>query len=167
INKPLNALNIDAHSDLRKMGYRHSGNGFSFAIKEKLLKKYAIFGLHENYTPQYIFDQVDGDEDIRYVLFDGLSRGQMKQAFDELLEFTSNEAFGLEADCDSIAGFPSSAVSPTGFSLEEVRDFVRKAAGNKNCVYFHLCEAADSDLYPTGKALAYLVSDFIKNRFDE
>lgn len=32
--KPVNVLNIDAHTDLRKLEHRHSGNGFSFALKK-------------------------------------------------------------------------------------------------------------------------------------
>src|SRR5690606_1555107 len=40
IKKPLNVLNIDAHTDLRTPDHRHSGNGFSFARKENYLGKY-------------------------------------------------------------------------------------------------------------------------------
>jgi formiminoglutamase len=45
----VNAINFDAHSD-RILEGRHSGNGFSYAYEEGFLKKYFIFGLHENYT---------------------------------------------------------------------------------------------------------------------
>jgi formiminoglutamase len=39
LKKPLNVLNIDAHTDLRKTDHRHSGNGFSFARKGEFFRK--------------------------------------------------------------------------------------------------------------------------------
>src|SRR5690606_9238994 len=52
--KPINVVNLDAHSDFRILEGRHSGNGFSYAFEEGFLKKYFIFGLHENYTSKNV-----------------------------------------------------------------------------------------------------------------
>src|SRR5690606_29915482 len=72
IKKPLNVLNIDAHTDLRTPDHRHSGNGFSFARKDNYLGKYRIFGIHRNYTPDYIFEELDGSTSDHYYLFEHL-----------------------------------------------------------------------------------------------
>ena len=76
------------------------------------------------------------------------------------------EPCGLEIDLDSIANVLSSASSPSGFALNDIRAFVLSSAKKFN--YLHLCEGATlladgrQDL-TTGKTIAFLVSDFIKN----
>ena len=161
LKKKINVLNIDAHTDLRLTNYRHSGNGFSFAMENNFLNKYAVFGLHENYTPEYIFEEMQDSENLHYHLLEDTGLRHFAK-FEESLGLVKDGVFGLEVDCDSIANFPSSAISPSGLSLDEVRQFVSRAAKEKNCIYLHICEAVDNGDYPTGKALSYLVSDFIK-----
>lgn len=164
-SSPVNVLNIDAHTDLRLLEHRHSGNGFSYARKNGFLKKYAVFGLHENYTPQYIFEEMDASAEMEYTLFEDLdSFGEAMESFKKAVKFVDSGKFGLEVDCDAMANFPSSAVSPTGFSLSGVRQLVRIAAKEKNCCYLHVCEAVDREPFPTGKALSYLVTDYIKGK---
>ena len=166
LNQPLNVVNIDAHSDLRMLEHRHSGNGFSYAIEGGFLRKYVIFGLHKNYTPEYIFEEMKSDN-IDFKLFEDLIREPEKvnQQFKSSLEFVADSKFGLELDCDVIANFPSSAQSPTGFSIEQIRNFINFASKSQNYSYFHICEAAPTNLNETqvGKAIAYFISDFISN----
>jgi formiminoglutamase len=166
IKKPLNILNIDAHTDLRKLEHRHSGNAFSFAQRDGFLGKYAIFGLHKNYTPQYIFDEIKSASNIKFHLFEDLilqtHQGKMA-AFNSQLEFVNKQAFGLELDCDAIINFSSSAQSPSGFAFNMVRNFLQLTAEEKNCKYLHICEAAPNDQtsVQVGKALAYFITDFM------
>lgn len=162
LGKPLNVLNIDAHTDLRKTDYRHSGNGFSYAKKDGFLDKYAVFGLHKNYTPEYIFEIQEGSEDYLFDLFEdmiSLSREKKAQRFQRSMDFLQ-ASFGLEIDCDAIEKMQSSAMSPSGFSLDEIRFFLEMAKREKP-FYLHLCEASAQQSPLTGKALSYLVSDFI------
>ena len=167
IKKPLNILNIDAHTDLRRLEHRHSGNGFSFAQRDGFLGKYAIFGLHKNYTPQYIFDEIKSVSNIKFHLFEDLilqtHQGKMA-AFNSQLEFVNKQAFGLELDCDAIINFPSSAQSPSGFALNMVRNFIKIASEEKNCKYLHICEAAPTreSVGQVGKALSFFITDFMK-----
>ncbi|HET8839677.1 MAG TPA: formimidoylglutamase [Flavobacteriaceae bacterium] len=163
LKKPINVLNIDAHTDLRSTEYRHSGNGFSKAIQENFLKKYAVFGLHENYTPETIFRQMESNENIEFQLFEDLLNLTCEEKKNELkkeIDFLEKE-FGLEIDCDCMANFPSSALTPSGFSLNELRAFVRML-NQFNPHYLHLCEASAENEAWVGKALAYLVSDFMQ-----
>ncbi|MCX2839581.1 formimidoylglutamase [Salinimicrobium sp. MT39] len=163
-NHPINVLNIDAHTDLRRLEHRHSGNGFSYTFKNGFLERYSVFGLHQNYTPQYIFDVMNASEAYQYHLLEELPKHKRKMAFLELLDFVKQEKFGLELDCDAIANFPSSAVSPAGLELDEAREMIREAAKERNCCYLHICEAVATNNFPTGKALSYLVTDFLKEK---
>lgn len=162
LHQRINVLNIDAHTDLRRLEHRHSGNGFSYAFNDGAVNSYGVFGLHQNYTPQYIFDQISQSSDKQFVLFEELNDLNRFTAFLEMLDDIGTRPFGLEIDCDVIAGFPSSAQSPTGFTLNAVREMVRAAAQKDQCKYLHLCEAIPTEQFPAGKALSYLISDFIK-----
>ncbi|WP_299680421.1 formimidoylglutamase [uncultured Dokdonia sp.] len=168
----INVMNIDAHTDLRTTDYRHSGNGFSYALsinasKETTLDKYTVFGLHKNYTPQYIFDLFKKHKDrLQYHFLEDTwtTDTSIAQQYATALQFVSQEAFGLELDCDAITNFPSSARTPSGLYLNDVRQFVMHTASQKKCCYFHICEASPGrkKAGQVGKAISYFVSDFIR-----
>jgi formiminoglutamase len=165
LGDPVNVINIDAHTDLRLLKHRHSGNGFSYAIKGQYLRKYSVFGLHKNYTPEYIFKEMDATENLKYYMAEDLLKfpDELARRFLDALELVADTNFGFELDCDAIANFPSSAKSPSGFSLDQVRNFLKLASEKPNCRYLHICEAAPEtqESGQTGKALSYFVSDFI------
>lgn len=166
LKKPISVLNIDAHTDLRKTDIRHSGNGFSFARKDGYLAKYRIFGLHQNYTPQYVFEEMLHSANDGYRLFEHLllmPSEKIVQAFREELEFVSHDNFGLELDCDAIKGFPSSAQTPSGFAINMIRNFIRIASEEEHIRYLHICEATSNETSEAkvGKALSYFITDFI------
>lgn len=166
LKKPLNILNIDAHTDLRTTDNRHSGNGFSYAKKENYLGRYRIFGLHRNYTPNYIFKELDASTSNQYYLFEHLllkSSAEINTVFREELSQIAQEDFAVELDCDAIRNFPSSAKSPSGFSFNMVRNFISLAGKEENIKYLHICEASPSENseIEVGKALSYLITDFI------
>lgn len=163
LEKPIDVLNIDAHTDYRKTDYRHSGNGFSFARKEGFLKRYALLGIHKNYTPGYIFEAMEQDKMIDFTFFEDLlhlSTLEKLVKFKRSADFVRNQ-FGLEIDCDAIANFGSSAMSPSGFSINEIRSMI-KLSCKQEVLYLHLCEASPEKHPEIGKALSYFVSDFIR-----
>lgn len=173
--KPINAVNFDAHSDFRILEGRHSGNGFSYAFEEGFLKKYFIFGLHENYTSKNVLDILKKMEDrVTYNTYDEIKVRQQKNFQQELntaLDFIKNDAFGIEIDLDSLPNIASSAMTMSGFSVEEVRQFVHFFGKHKNATYLHICEGApelgeEKNNHLIGKLIGYLVTDFIKSRKD-
>jgi len=91
------------------------------------------------------------------------SPDEITKQFQQRLEAINNSKFGLELDCDAIANFPSSAKSPVGFSVNQIRNFINIASENKNCCYFHICEAApdEQNAAQVGKTISYFVSDFM------
>ncbi len=163
----INVLNIDAHTDLRDPNEgRHSGNGFSTAMLDGFLEQYRIFGLHQNYVSEAQLKFIATGKGIRASYFDDLlSNGEdILLALQKLLKGVKTP-LGLEIDLDSITGILSSAATPTGFSLNEVRKLILSV--QKEFCYLHLCEGAmqlkDGRREETiGKTIAYLISDFIK-----
>lgn len=162
LGRPVNILNIDAHTDLRRTDYRHSGNGFSFAKEKGFINKYAMYGIHRNYTPQYIFDQFKKDEKTKIWFFEDLLNqsptGEIS-LFQDAIAFLEN-SFGIEIDCDAIENFSSSAQTPSGFSTNQIRRFIFSMK-KENIYYLHLTEAAAKNKPQIGKSLSYFVSDFI------
>ena len=170
--KPINAVNFDAHSDFRILEGRHSGNGFSYAYEEGFLKKYFIFGLHENYTSKSVLDIIKKiEERVRYNTYDSIKIRKEKDFNQELihaLEFIQNDPFGIEIDLDAIPNIASSAMTLSGFSVEELRQFISYFGTNKNAAYLHICEGApdlgeEKNNHLIGKLIGYLVTDFIKS----
>ena len=167
LNKPINVINFDAHSDFRPEEGRHSGNGFSYAYAEGFLKNYFIFGLHENYTSDKLFKTLNKLKSIEYNTFESIEirkELEFKEELKHALNHISGAPFGIEIDCDAIENIPSSAMTPSGFSVNKTRRFLNFFAKHDNACYLHICEAAPSKKTNTkvGKLLAYLITDFIK-----
>jgi len=169
--KPINAVNFDAHSDFRILEGRHSGNGFSYAYEEGFLKKYFIFGLHENYTSKNVLDIIKKIEDrVRYNTYDEIAIRNEKDFQHELSEahhFIKHDTYGIEIDLDAIPNIASSAMTMSGFSIEQLRQFVNFFGASENAAYLHICEGApdlgeEKNNHLVGKLIGYLVTDFIK-----
>lgn len=175
LESKINALNFDAHTDLRALEGRHSGNGFRYAIEEGYLDRYYIFGLHENYTSKEVLNYIEASKsNIKFNTFEDLSvrkKNSFKKASKIAMGFISNSKFGIEIDCDAIQNIPSSAQTPSGFSVNQTRRFVHYFGSHPNATYLHICEAATSTNdsltnAQTGKLLSYLITDFLNARKD-
>ena len=162
----LSVVNIDAHADLRPTEKRHSGNSFSFALQENLLVNYGVFGLHEAFNNEWIRLQLERPE-IRYRFYEDYLEGP-HQLTDDVLGFIQHQhhAVGIEIDMDAIAMMPSSALSPSGWSLDQIRTLLIKMQQiHPQIAYLHLTEAApnsNQEEIVVGKALSYLVRDFLR-----
>jgi arginase family enzyme len=167
----INCINLDAHSDYRIKEGRHSGNGFRYAKSEHYLGQYAMVGLHENYNSAAIINDLLQDESIQFSFFEDIFIQQhidFKEAVLQAVNFTDGQPTGIELDLDCIQNVLSSAATPVGISTLQARQFVALAADKCHPAYLHLCEGATqlangkSDT-STGKLIAYLISDFVKN----
>ncbi|MFD0836354.1 formimidoylglutamase [Mariniflexile aquimaris] len=171
LKKPINAINFDAHSDFRPEEGRHSGNGFSYAYAEGFLKNYYIFGLQRNYSPDKLYKTLKKLKLIKFATFEDLEvskKLKFKDTLEQALTHVGNTAFGVELDCDAIENIPSSAMTPSGFSVNRARSFVSYFGKQENAKYLHICEAAPTKKTETqvGKLITYLIIDFI-NAFEE
>ena len=166
-NETVNVINFDAHTDFRAEEGRHSGNGFSYTYAEGFLKNYFIFGLHENYTSDKLLKTLNKVKAIKYNTYEAL---EVKNELDYNLELDrglnhiASKPFGIEIDCDAIENIPSSAATPSGFSVKQARQFVYYFAKHENASYLHICEAAPTSKTETkvGKLITYLITDFIR-----
>ena len=164
--KPLSVVNLDPHADTRSMGFRHSGNPFSYAFSAGYLKQYTVLGLHESYNNETILNfltQMKAQVFYYESWLDNLS--QFEIDVNQVATDSLGKPTGVELDMDAIAYMPASAFTPSGISVDQARMYVRKMARNQKVAYLHLPEAApknEAEERITGKALAYLVSDFIK-----
>ena len=167
LKKPINVVNFDAHSDFRPEEGRHSGNGFSYAYGEGFLTNYFIFGLHENYTPDSIFRRLAKFKNIKFNTFEAVSirnESSFTSELERASEFVSKKPFGVEIDCDAIKNIPSSAMTPSGYSVKKARAFVNHFGTLKNATYLHICEAAPTPEteVKVGKLITYLITDFMR-----
>jgi formiminoglutamase len=162
----VSVINLDPHADCRRFEGRHSGNSFSYALAENYLYHYSVLGLHKSYNSEYLLDFMS-EHKFHYTFFEDYLFDSTKLIEDirSVCDLSSkNKNTGIELDMDSIAYMPSSAFSPTGITIEQARCYVILCAQIANVRYLHLPEAApqnDTERKTVGKALAYLVWDFI------
>ena len=167
----INAINVDAHADFRIMEGRHSGNGFRYAMEEGYLGKYAIVGLHENYNPQSMLDDLYSNINIQYSFYEDIfmhERLNFMQSLAQAFSFTDDQFTIVELDLDAVEGVLSSAMTPSGISASHARQYMNFAGANQQIMAIHICEGAERlqnglENGHTGKLMAYLVSDFIKS----
>lgn len=165
-NSKMNVVNIDAHADIRRTEGRHSGNAFTYALENGYLDQYRIFGLQQNYIHDDLPEYLKSNPSIRAFYYEELLKNE-KTILKNWKAFIKDlpEPCGLELDLDCIENVLSSATSPSGFSLNDIRSMV--LSGEKRFSYLHLCEGATAladgrqDL-TTAKTIALLVADFIK-----
>jgi len=165
--QPINAINFDAHTDFRALEGRHSGNGFSYAYAEGFLKRYFTFGLHENYTSASIFNQFETNKNLDYNTYEAIAiRKELtfKKELKRAEKHVKKSNFGIEIDCDAIINITSSAMSPSGFSVEKTRQFLNYFGQHKNVCYLHICEAVakKKNASQVGKLISFLITDFIR-----
>jgi len=170
LNQSLNCINLDAHCDYRIAEGRHSGNGFRYAKDGRYLHRYAIIGLHENYNSRNVLADMHTDGNINYSFYEDIFlRGQLnfEQALKQALDFAAHGKTGVELDLDCITRVLSSAITPSGISPLQARQYLYACAQTADVAYLHLTEGATMlsdgrEDNSTGKLIAYLISDFIK-----
>ena len=82
-------------------------------------------------------------------------------------EFIKDDCYGIEIDLDAIPNIASSAMTSSGFSVEELRQFIHYFGRSKNASYLHICEGApdladEKSGHLIGKLIGYLITDFMK-----
>jgi formiminoglutamase len=161
----VNVLNIDAHADLRPTIGRHSGNAFSYAIQDGYLNEYGVFGLQQSFLTKYMQGVIRDNNKISVHYFEDILREGSVQASWEHFSSTFTEPAGLEIDLDALHNVLSSATSPSGFSVDDIRRIL--ITQTRKLSYLHLAEGA-VDLadgrrsVSTAKLIAHLITDFIK-----
>lgn len=171
LNKKINVINCDPHTDFRALEGRHSGNGFSYAYRENHLGKYSVFCVHEQYNNQDVIMQFkSGTADLWLSTYEDVFVREQTSFSDTLnqnISFVNKESCGVEIDLDAITNVPSSAKTSSGISPVQARQYAYQCGKQLQALYFHIAEGAPVLSHikadnKTGKLIAYLVSDFMK-----
>jgi formiminoglutamase len=165
--KQLNVINLDPHADFRALEGRHSGNSFSYAMKMGYLKTYTIHGLHKAYNSEDMLIRMK-QSNVEFTTYESYLDDENELMNDANLYVKKNVGdFAVELDLDSIANMPSSAMSPSGWAVNEARTWLR-ILHKASPVYYHFTEGAPSDYAKgdsiVGKTLAYLVADILEKK---
>jgi formiminoglutamase len=175
LNKALNVINLDAHSDFRVMEGRHSGNGFRYAYHEGVLKKYAMLGLHEAYNSEAIVAELKSNADMFPLFWDDIfirNKITWADGLKDALAFVSSDSFGVELDVDCIENVLSSAATPVGIHTHHALQYLYQCGLQPNAAYLHLPEGVTDrkdgqhNIF-TGKLLSYLVQAFVKGVIEQ
>lgn len=166
----INCVNLDAHSDYRPTEGRHSGNAFRYAEEDGFLQKYCIVGLQENYLPQNVWLDIVNNPFIDCITFEDIfihQKRNFRQAVSHAISFTDDNYTGIELDLDIVENVLTSAMTPSGISAIQARQYINLCAAHTKVAYVHICEGAvkigaDKTNESTGKLISFLVSDFIK-----
>ena len=164
---PLSVVNLDAHADYRPLEGRHSGNPFSYAFDSGSLSHYSVLHLQKRYNSQKTLDQLKRDGHFFTFHEDYIDNSRnFENDLIQVHQYFSNYPHtGIELDLDTIENMPSSAISCSGVSMHQARKYIRAFAQSKTVRYMHLPEGAPTNTHENnmvGKALAYLVTDFIE-----
>lgn len=165
--RPIDVLNLDPHADCRPLEGRHSGNPFSYANSMGYINEYTVLGLHQSYNSETLLNYLD-QNNFTYTFYEDYI-DQKRILKKDIQFFSANRKkdipLGVELDLDSIAMMPTSAFTPSGFSVEDARIYVREIAKQNNILYLHIPEGAPQTILEekiVGKVLVYLIIDFIK-----
>ena len=154
-------INLDAHTDCRDVNRRHSGNSFSVALEEGVLKNYHVFGVHAYGITPFMKEFIRKHH-VNLKFFESYYTGGQVLTADVLdVFFHAKGPVGVDLDMDCMANMPSSASSPSGWSLDEIRNIIRLLP-NQPLAYLHLTEGAANNPEQErtiGRALAYLCLD--------
>lgn len=169
IGKKISIANFDLHLDFRALEGRHSGNPFSYAHNADLLSKYFVLGMGEQNNSSEMIERFKtcGYKFLSYEDIAIRKKISMSEALEVANNYLDNE-IGIEVDLDTIANMPSSAGSPSGFTLEDACYFIDSLTSEKTIIYLHLPEGApklggEDGVRNVGKCLSLLVQIFIKS----
>lgn len=176
LDKKINVINCDPHTDFRSLEGRHSGNGFSYAYKEDYMNNYSVFCMHEQYnTASVLKDFKANNHHLYFSRYEDVFVRESKNYSDTLIQnigFVKNDICGVEIDLDAITNVPSSAKTSSGISPVQARQYAYQCGKQLSALYFHIAEGAPILSHikadnKTGKLIGYLIADFIKGVNDK
>jgi formiminoglutamase len=176
LDKKINVINCDPHTDFRSLEGRHSGNGFSYAYKEDYMNNYSVFCMHEQYnTASVLKDFTANNHHLYFSRYEDVFVRESKNYSDTLIQnigFVKNDICGVEIDLDAITNVPSSAKTSSGISPVQARQYAYQCGKQLSALYFHIAEGAPILSHikadnKTGKLIGYLIADFIKGVNDK
>lgn len=136
----------------------------NFENTSEFLNKYHAFGLHKNYISQEELEMMNSSKNLNYYLYEDclhLTTLDKCIRFKNAVDFLNRKS-GFKLDLKSIQGMSSECESCSGFSLRDIRTFI-KIIKKEQPQFLHICGLEGSQKENIGHVLSYLISDFIRN----
>ena len=114
------------------------------------------------------FKTMNKIKSVHYNTFEEIKirkENKLRTELQRALDHIGNTSYGVEIDCDAIENIPSSAQTPSAFSVNNVREFVNFFGQNKNVAYLHICEASPKKKQQdqVGRLISYFITDFMRS----
>lgn len=167
----ISVLNIDAHADFEAVGFRHSGNPYSYADRAGLIRRFGVAGLHEQSAPEVMLERLDqrGWQFVSLEQIHLLDRRMEQARMLDLINYVTGgtESVGVDVDLDVLSAIPSSAENWVGLPLDDVMFCLKSVMMSSPIAYLHICEGAPGlGLHgdrTVGQVISHLVSFFLRH----
>lgn len=148
-------INLNVEEDFDKLE-RTKGN-------PELLNKYNVFGLHKNYVTEEQLKLMKSSKKLNFHLYEDCLH---LTTLDKCIRFKNavdclDRNFGFKLDLKSIQGMSSYCDSSSGFSVRDIRTFI-KIVRKENVHFFHICGFEERLRENIGFTLSYFISDFLR-----
>jgi formiminoglutamase len=132
--------------------------------KPEFLNKQHSFGLHINYISDDELKAVKSIKALNYYFYDDCLH---LTTLDKCIRFKNAVDFlkrtlGFKLDLASIQGMSSKPDSSSGFSVRDIRTFI-KIIRKEKAQFFHITGLETEKLEHQSQLLSYLITDFIRN----
>ncbi|MBZ9787914.1 arginase [Psychroflexus sp. CAK57W] len=128
------------------------------------INKHHTFGIHKNYVSQENLDVMNSSKNLGFYLYEDclhLTTLDKCIRFKNAVDFLNRE-LGFKLDLKSIQGLSSCCDSSSGFSVRDIRTFL-KVIRKEQAQFFHICGFEANQKESIGYVLSYFISDFIRN----
>jgi len=129
-----------------------------------LIGKYYAFGLHKNNIAQKNFNVISASTQIDFKFYEDclhLTTLDKCVKFKNSIDFL-NGKLGFRLDLKSIQGLSANCEPSSGFSLRDIRTFM-KIVRKEKIEFLHICGFETCKEEITSMMLSYLISDFIRH----
>ncbi|SDH02131.1 arginase family protein [Psychroflexus sediminis] len=136
---------------------------FQLENSSDFFDKYSGFGLHKNTTTQAELDLLNSSKTLSFQFYEDclhLTTLDKCVKFKNAVDFL-NGHLGFKLDLKSIQGMSSHCDSSSGFSVRDLRTFL-KVIRKEQAQFFHICGFEVNLKENIGFILSYFISDFIR-----
>lgn len=129
-----------------------------------LIRKYYAFGLHKNNIAQNNINFISASIQMDFKFYEDclhLTTLDKCVKFKNSIDFL-NGKFGFRLDLKSIQGLSANCESSSGFSLRDIRTFM-KIVRKEKIEFLHICGLETCIEGMTSMVLSYLISDFMRH----
>lgn len=129
----------------------------------EFINKHHTFGLHKNYASKENLDIIKSSKKLDYYFYEDclhLTTLDKCVRFKNAVDFL-NRKLGFKLDLKCIQGLSPFCDSSTGFSIRDIRTFL-KVIRKEQAQFFHICGFEANQKENIGHVMSYFISDFIR-----